>query len=110
MIIRGNRSRKHSHWSKLWDRHSLMARQRSGGLTMSEIDWFEIWVVIFFTVAFVLAYRIGLLFDARWPAVSAPVFVLLGVAALILICTAAIQVIGKEQAGSDKPNVTTARL
>jgi len=77
---------------------------------MSEIDWFEIWVVIFFTVAFVLAYRIGLLFDARWPAVSAPVFVLLGVGALILSWTAAVQVSGKEQAGCDEPNVTTARL
>ena len=77
---------------------------------MSEIGWFEIWVVIFFTVAFVSAYRIGLLFDARWPAVSAPVFVLLGVGALILSWTAAIQVSGKEQAGCDEPYVTTDRL
>src|SRR5437762_2764944 len=104
MIIAGNRSRKHSHRSKLWvgiaDGETKIGR--------TDDDWFEIWVVIFFTVAFVLAYRIGLLFDARCPAVSAPVFVLLGVGALILSWTAAIQVSGKEQAGCDEPNVTTA--
>jgi hypothetical protein len=77
---------------------------------MSDIDWFEICVVIFFTIAFVLAYRIGLLFDARWPAVSAPVFVLLGVGALILSWTAAVQVSGKEQASCDESHVTTDRL
>ena len=77
---------------------------------MTEIDWFEIWVVIFFTVAFVLTYRIGVLFEARWPTVSGPVFVLLGVGALILSWTAAVQVSGKEQAGCDESDVTTGRL
>jgi hypothetical protein len=77
---------------------------------MTIVGWFEIWVVIFFITGMVLTYRIGL-FIERWrPAVSIPLSVLLGLTALVVSWTAAVQITGKEQASCDDVYVTTDRL
>jgi uncharacterized membrane protein len=77
---------------------------------MTIVGWFEIWVVIFFIVGIVFAYRIGLLVELRWPSIAGPLSVLLGLTVLIVSWMAAVQVTGKEQAGCDEVYVTTDRL
>jgi hypothetical protein len=77
---------------------------------MTIVGWFEIWVVIFFITGIVLTYRIGSFLELRWPAVSGPFSVSLGLAALVVSWMAAVQVTGKEAAGCNEVYVTTDRL
>ena len=77
---------------------------------MTIVGWFEIWVVIFFITGIVLTYHIGSFLEFRWPAVSGPFSVLLGLAALVVSWTAAVQVTGKEQASCNDVYITTDRL
>ena len=77
---------------------------------MADVGWFEIWIVIFFIVGTVFAYRIGLLVELRWPAVSGPFFVSLGLTVLVASWMVAVQVTGKQQAGCDEVYVSMDRL
>jgi len=77
---------------------------------MTVVGWFEILVVIFFIAGILLTYRLGLFVELRWPAVSGPFSVLLGLAALVVSWMAAVHVTGKEQAGCNEVYVTTDRL
>jgi hypothetical protein len=74
------------------------------------VGWFEIWVVIFASIAGLLTYRLGLLFENRWPALSSLVFISLSLTALVLSWTAAVHVSGKKQAACEEADVTADRL
>jgi hypothetical protein len=74
------------------------------------VGWFEIWVVIFASIASLLTYRLGLLFETRWPALGSLVFMSLSLTALVLSWTAAVHVSGTKQAACEEAEVTADRL
>jgi hypothetical protein len=74
------------------------------------VSWFEIWAVIFASIASLLTYRLGFLFETRWPALGNLIFMSLSLTALVLSWTAAVHVSGTKQAACEEAEVTADRL
>jgi hypothetical protein len=69
---------------------------------MREAILLIVWSTVFAAIGGVIAWRTGRLVEARWPVVSIPSFIALGLVALFLSWTAAVHVVGTTQPGCEE--------